>query len=131
MGAHPNSIRAYGAHVLSGKAASQNERVLALVRSAAHSMSRRDVAAYFRFPAQDGGPEIPMSSVCRCFDALLPRRNPTTGEREGPGLLVVDYEAPDPISGHKVEYVMPAPAEQAAQIRMAFTFLSAVEQEAA
>lgn len=127
MGAHPNSIRAYGAHVLSGKAAAQNERVLALLLSAARPMSRKQIAAYFRYPAQDGGPEIPLASVCRCVDALLPRRNPVTGEREGPGLIVVDHTAPDPSTGHRVDYVAPAPAELASQIRMSFTFLAPME----
>lgn len=102
MPASDNSIRAYGAHILAGKATGQRARILALLASAARPMSRKEIAKYFAFPAQDGGPEIPLASVCGRVNSMLP--DPA---KDKPGLVCVHHKEPDPKTGHPVDYLTP------------------------
>jgi len=105
--ASPNSRNAYGAHVLSGRSCSQRERILALLRSSARPLSRKEIAHYFGFPAQDGGPEIPLASVCGRVNSMLPC--PDKGKA---GLLRVKYVEADPVTHQRVDYLEAVPAAE-------------------
>lgn len=105
--ASPTSRSAYGAHVLSGRSCSQRERILALLRSSARPLSRKEIAHYFAFPAQDGGPEIPLGSVCGRVNSMLP-----CPDKGNPGLVRVAYVEADPATHQRVDYLDAVPAGQ-------------------
>jgi len=92
------SAVAYREHVLEGKACTQRARILSLLMWSDACLSRAGIREYFiggsGSDTWDFGPEIPLASVCGRVNALVKA-----------GLVKVKYEATDPVTGHRVEYV--------------------------
>jgi len=140
------SRSAHRQHALDGKATTQLARILAFVRHAGNPVSRAQIAHAFtswsgeiylgrdkqgnhitstvrRFSgAWDGGPPIPLASVCGRVNSVLEdpdlrdgltRARPDDGQRDQ-AFLRVAYRAPGD-RGHEVEFIEvidPAPVQR-------------------
>lgn len=58
------SATAHREHVLDGKATSQRQRILNLLRAITEPLSRAEIADHCKGVTFDRGPEIPLASVC-------------------------------------------------------------------
>ncbi len=107
-------------HVIAGKATTQRERILAYIRSQP-GVSREEIAHAFSVDytwvvggahgtTWDGGPPIPLASVCGRVKVLLGNK-----ARGWPAFVAVVSHAENPDTGHDVELleaVQPAPVQR-------------------
>ena len=87
------SLVGHREHVLSGKATSQNNRILTCLFESAVPLCRRQIAKLTN---------IEINAVCGRVNAMLPDE-----EQDKPGLIHKVYEAIDPITGKLVEFLEP------------------------
>ena len=133
------SRSAHRQHAIDGKATTQLARILAYVRHAGNPVSRAQIAHAFskdygraawgerRLTTWDGGPVIPLASVCGRVNSVLEdpdlrdgltRARPDDGQRDQ-AFLRVAYRAPGD-RGHEVEFIGPI---DPAPVQRTFAFL--------
>jgi len=98
---------AYYENVLSGKATRQQDRIMCYMLKIGRPVTRHEmVNNYFcvgSFPrrALDGGPPIPLQSLCGRIDDLIGT------DKQHPDYIQVSHEGPDPITGNKAQFLVP------------------------
>ena len=99
---------AYYEHVLSGKATRQQDRIMCYMLKIGRPVTRHEmVNNYFcvgSFPrrALDGGPPIPLQSLCGRIDDLL-----GCNKTQKPDYVMVSHIGKDPITGNKAQFLVP------------------------
>jgi len=98
---------AYYDQVLSGKASRQQDRIIRYMLKIGRPVTRHEmVNNYFcvgSFPRRslDGGPPIPLQSLCGRIDDLMGT------DKSDPDYVMVSHEGPDPITGNKAQFLVP------------------------
>ncbi len=92
-------LLAYKRHSAQGRVIAQWRRILAYMESERRPLCRREIAEAFNRlrgygQTWDGGPAIPLASVCGRIKALLEL-----------GHVRVAHQAPDLETGHEVEFL--------------------------
>lgn len=102
------SIDAYHEHVMTGKATRQQDRIMRYMLKIGRPVTRLEmVENYFNvgnYPnkrALDGGPPIPLRSMCGRIDDLMGT------DKQNPDYVMVTHEGPDPISRNKAQFLVP------------------------